>query len=503
VPTEPLSRRSLLLARPAPRRAAWAAAAALPPPDPIARLVARTTFGARPQDVARARDLGFAGWVEEQLHPERLEDAAVDAHLAATYPTLGASAAQLLALRESDRRTAPLELKAATLHRAVSSARQLFEVLVDFWSNHFNVYHGDGPTAALKTVEDREVLRRHALGRFRDLLHASAKSPAMLVYLDNFSNVKQGPNENYARELMELHTIGVDGGYGHMDVEEVARAFTGWTVGRPAGDGGPRARRGRPGEYLFAPQAHDDGARAVLGHELPAGLGRGHGERVLDLLAAHPATARHVATKLVRRLVADAPPAAAVDAASSTFAATGGDLREVVRAILLGPDFAAAANQKFKRPFEFVVSAVRALGAAVDARGAGSLLWALRRLGQLPFDWPAPDGYPDTADAWGSTSGVLDRWQLGLALAANAVPGVRWDPAELLAAVVAPTPAGMADGFAARLLQRPLLARDRELLIAHAADGRKPDSRLTPAQMRATTPGLVALLLDSPYFQWR
>jgi uncharacterized protein (DUF1800 family) len=175
----------------------------------------------------------------------------------------------------------------------------------------------------------------------------------------------------------------------------------------------------------------------------------------------------------------------------------------VVRAILLGPDFAAAANQKFKRPFEFVVSAVRALGAAVDARGAGSLLWALRRLGQLPFDWPAPDGYPDTADAWGSTSGVLDRWQLGLALAANAVPGVRWDPAELLAAVVAPTPAGMADGFAARLLQRPLLARDRELLIAHAADGRKPDSRLTPAQMRATTPGLVALLLDSPYFQWR
>ena len=386
------------------------------------------------------------------------------------------------------------ELKAATVLRALRSRRQLKEVMVEFWSNHFSVYHLDGAVAWLKTVEDREVIRRHCFGKFRDLLMASAKSPAMLVYLDNFVNTKAGPNENYARELMELHTLGVDGGFSQQDVEEVALAFTGWTVWR----GGPKR-----GQFRYRWRDHDNGARTILGHSLPARLGIGHGERVIDILASHPATARFIAFKLCRRLVADEPPETVVQAAADTFLASDGEIREVVRTILLSPEFAASAGGKLKRPFELLTASLRALGTEVSAAGVRPLGSLLGLMGQVPFDWPPPNGYPDIAAAWANTNGMMNRWNLGLALAGNALAGVRTDLRALLAPVAKLSPGALTDHFINLLLGAPMSSLDRRRLVNYLADGKPPREELPRAEVRQRLPGLIALILDSPYFQWR
>jgi uncharacterized protein (DUF1800 family) len=469
---EALTRRSLLsldLGRPPERTA----------PDPLVHLVNRITFGVCPRDLARARELGFEGFVEEQLHPEAIDDAETEAAVRARFPTVGMGRR---ALERHERLRVVAELKAATVYRAVSSRRQLLEMMVDFWSNHFNVHHLDGPVAYFKTLEDREVIRPSAFGIFRQLLGASAKSPAMIIYLDNFSNLKSSPNENYGRELLELHTIGVDSGFTDVDVQEVARAFTGWTLIKPAGG---RSRRDR---FLFDPEQHDEGARTVLGTEIPAGLGLGHGERVLDLLAGHPACARFVAAKLCRRFVADAPPPALVDRAAATFTATGGDVREVLRVILLSGEFRNSAGRKLKRPLEVVVSALRTLEARLSALGMETLLSVLFSMGQLPFDWPPPNGYPDVAEAWGNANGMLDRWNLALALGWNQLPGVAADIDGLASGPR--QPAALADHLAERLLGRPLTGMSRRQLIRHLEDG-------------GAISGAVALILASPEHQWR
>jgi uncharacterized protein (DUF1800 family) len=365
--------------------------------------------------------------------------------------------------------------------------------MIDFWSNHFNVYHLDGQIGYLKTVDDREVVRPHAFGRFRDLLGASAKSPAMLLFLDNASNTKAGPNENYARELMELHTLGLDGGYTQADVQEVARAFTGWTVGRGE-------QRGR---FVYSAKDHDDGARTILGQSLPAGLGQGHGERVLDILAGHPATARHMAAKLCVRFVSDAPPGALVDEAAAAFSSSGGDVRATLRTLLLSAPFSAAADQKLRRPFESVAAILRTLDAQVGPEAVKPLLNVLRSMGQLPFDWPAPNGYPDANGAWGNTNGLLNRWNLGLTLGANRMAGVLTDLDALAGGLRQPTPATLVAALAARLLRRPLAAADRDRIVQHTAAGQPADAPIPTAKVKATTAGTVSLLLDSPYLQWR
>lgn len=502
---ETLTRRSLLQTaglaaaaagtRPAIRwSAARAGASGLPAPDPLVHLVHRITFGASPLDLARARQLGFEGFVEEQLHPETIDDSEAQAAVLAGFPTV---ALGQRALERYDRLHVAFELKAATVLRAVSSRRQLFEMMVDFWSNHFNVHHLDGPVAYFKTVEDRELIRRHALGRFRDLLQGSAKSPAMIVYLDNFTNSRSSPNENYARELMELHTLGVDGGFTQEDVEEVARAFTGWTLSRIGNVGR------RKNQFHFDPLQHDDGARTVLGVEIPAGLGVGHGERVLDLLAAHPSTARFLAAKLCRRFVSDHPPAALIERVASTFTATEGDIRETMRALLLSSEFRAAAGQKLKRPLEVVVSALRTLEARISPEGAQTLLAVLEVMGQLPFDWPAPNGYPDVADAWGNTNGLLDRWNLGLALGGGGLPGVEVDFLALAAGLRRPTPATLARHLTGRLLARELHPADLRQVVRHLAAGGSPDAPIPRTGLRSAIQSGASLLLGSPDFQWR
>ena len=368
------------------------------------------------------------------------------------------------------------ELQASRILRAVYSERQLQEVMVDFWSNHFNVFFGKGADRWLLTSYDRDTIRPNAMGKFSELLVATAQSPAMLFYLDNFQSVspnmnppqrrpgrildmrndrrvspggtlnpegdprpaqaqrmRRGINENYARELMELHTLGVDGGYTQKDVQEVARCFTGWTIFAPRGGAaaasailGEAARR-EAGKFFFNARAHDDGEKVVLGHKIPAGGGFKDGLMVLDILARHPSTAKSIANKLVRHFVSDNPPAALVDRVAVTFTKTKGDIRETLRTIFFSPEFYShdAYRAKVKRPFELAISAIRTLGA--ETNGGPQLHQWIARMGEPLYGYQTPNGYSDNAESWVNTGGLLERMNFGLVLASNRIPGTRVD----------------------------------------------------------------------------
>ena len=369
------------------------------------------------------------------------------------------------------------ELQMSRILRAVYSERQLQEVLVDFWTNHFNVFAGKGADRWLLVSYDRDTIRPNTLGKFSDLLRATAESPAMLFYLDNFQSVspnapppqprplgplanlrmsnnpqqqqpqqqqRRGINENYARELMELHTLGVDGGYTQKDVQEVARCFTGWTIFAPrgagaaaaqiAGGGGRRIEmlRENAGKFYFNERVHDDGEKIVLGHKIPAGGGVKDGLMVLDILAHHPATAKFIATKLVRHFVSDNPPQALVDRVAQTYMKTDGDIREMLRTIFSSPEFNStdAYRAKIKRPFELAISAVRTLGADTNG-GPGFHQW-IARMGQPLYGFQTPNGYSDTAEDWVNTGALLERMNFGLALVSNRVPGTRVNLAQFV-----------------------------------------------------------------------
>src|SRR5437667_2376928 len=384
------------------------------------------------------------------------------------------------------------ELQMSRILRAVYSERQLQEVMVDFWTNHFNVFAGKGADRWLLIAYDRDTIRPNTLDRFDDLLVADAESPAMLFYLDNFQSVspnaqgqrpnqtgqtrpgaardplielmrgrnpnrnpnlsmsnnpqqqrpqqqqqRRGINENYARELMELHTLGVDGGYTQKGVQEVARCFTGWTIIAPRGAGaaaqgvmnGPMADmlRTKAGTFIFRPGVHDNGEKIVLGHKIPAGGGEKDGLMVLDILAHHPATAKFIATKLVRHFVSDDPPPALVDRVAQTFLKTEGDIREVLKAIFSSPEFnsAGAYRTKVKRPFELAISAVRTLGA--DTNGGPQMHQWIARMGQPLYGFITPNGYSDVAENWVNTGALLERMNFALALVSNRIPGTRVD----------------------------------------------------------------------------
>ena len=424
------------------------------PDDPatITHVLNRLTFGPRAGDVDRVRQVGLAAWIDQQLHPGRIDDCAAEARLPRLQDPPDSSdprEVRRFARRQID------TLASDKILRAVYSDRQLQEVLVDFWFNHFNVYAGKGRTARYLPDYDRDVIRPHVLGRFRDLLEATAKSPAMLFYLDNWLNVDpnrdsgsgirdsgiqaqrrrfgripspeprvpaaattakraRGLNENYGRELLELHTLGVDGGYTQKDVVEVARAFTGWTIDRD-------------GRFRFGAALHDNGTKVVLGHTITAG-GIDDGEKVLDLVASRPSTARHIAFELAQRLVADEPPPALVNRAAARFRETDGDLREVVRTIVTSAEFLAPATRgaRFKTPFELVVSAVRTTGA--DVADGRTLVEVLRQLGEPLYMCQPPTGYPDTSDAWVSAGGLVSRMNFATRLASGNMPGVTLPP---------------------------------------------------------------------------
>ncbi len=485
----------------------------------------RVAFGARPGDVQKVRAMGLDKWIDQQLHPESIDDSSLEQFLS-HYSILHENQNELLqeyAVAQRDRRMAKRaagdttqgisrddsmafrsiaikrrgvagQLQSARVARAVMSNRQLDEVMTDFWLNHFNVYAQKGAPEVYYLAEyERDVIRPHALGKFRDLLGAVARSPAMLFYLDNARSMadstrprlasydrnqrlggadavtrvargnargrrpngalgtpgrgigggifggrpaqggqmdpdraqqvqqrinKQrngGLNENYGRELLELHTLGVDGGYTQQDVINVARALTGWTIKPPATGGG----------FVFRPEMHDAGEKIVLGHKLKAGRGMEDGEDVLDIVSRHPSTAKYVATKLVRHFVSDNPPQALVDQAAAVFLETDGDIREVMRTILTSNEFFSqeAYRSKVKSPFEVVVSAMRAMNAEPDSTPRTAQVVAY--LGQPIFGHQAPNGYPDTGDAWMNAGAILNRINFGMAAAGNRIPGAR------------------------------------------------------------------------------
>jgi uncharacterized protein (DUF1800 family) len=397
------------------------------------------------------------------------------------------------------------DMQVAKVARAVASERQLEEVMVDFWDNHFTVFAGKGPERYFIASYEREAIRPHALGKFRALLGAVAKSPAMLFYLDNWQSAveagrprfgnedprgilgrrrplvgnRRGLNENYARELLELHTLGVEGGYTQEDILNVARAFTGWTLEQP--------RRG--GGFAFRPLMHDAGEKIVLGHRFPPGRGIEDGEQVLDIVARHPSTARFIATKLAIRFVSDEPPPSLIDRAADTFTRTDGDLREVVRTIVTSPEFFASAayRAKVKSPFELVVSALRAINATPDLTPRTAQVVA--RLGQPLFLHQAPNGWPERGDAWINTGAILNRINFGLALAGGALPGAspeRWTRyAELESVPRRAQVDGVISGFLggeASVETRAILERGENPLAAREPSA--PDSSLMDDDMR-------------------
>jgi uncharacterized protein (DUF1800 family) len=427
----------------------------------ITHVLSRLTFGNRAGDVDQVQAMGLSAWIERQLHPERIDDRAAEALL----PRLEAppDSADPQQLRRFARQQIQ-DLAAEKILRAAYSERQLQEVLVDFWFNHFNVYAAKGRTAEYLPEYEREAIRPHVFDHFRDLLEADAKSPAMLFYLDNWLSADpnaadrleamrqqrqqrrpvggfgpfgrrrfpiaprpqpnqaanaakgkkngRGLNENYGRELLELHTLGVDGGYTQQDVINVARAFTGWTID-------PRSRT-----FRFVPALHDTGEKVVLGHKIKAGGGVDDGEKVLDIVASHPATAHHIAYQLAQLLVADEPPAALVDRAAARFRETNGDLREVVKTLVTSPEFLAPSVRggKFKTPFELVVSAVRTTGA--DVSDPRALVQTLQQLGEPLYMCQPPTGYHNTADTWVSAGGLVTRMNFATRLASGNMPGV-------------------------------------------------------------------------------
>ena len=455
----------------------------LPPPSRELKLLNRAGYGPRPGDLARAQQMGFEAYLEAQLNPESLDDSALEGALG-DLPVYSRPLAELVAMRDNRRAEMLRDLSIVTLGSALFSQRQLYAAMVEFWSDHFHIFIHKAPALLpLKIVDDRETIRPNALGKFRDLLTASVHSPAMLVYLDNAANRRGAPNENYARELLELHTLGVNGGYTQNDVSEAARILTGWTIPRRGAEGGP---------VRLSPDLHDKAAKSVLGQSFPADQGEQDIQQLINLLAGHPATAQHLATKLVRRFVADEPPADLVSSVAQTFLATDGDIKAMLRVIFLSPTF-AQAPPKLKRPYTFLASALRAL--AVRPGPESAIGEWLQQLGQPLFAWPAPDGYPDVGAAW--MNYLLPRWSLALTLCDGTTPGLAVPWTTLERAVEATHTAPLLDAYAQLLLHRPLdagtLALFQDYVGSERVDSAESQSRLRQC---------VALLLAGPAFQW-
>ncbi len=522
-------------------------------PDRITHLLSRATYGVRPADIAAVRAVGIEAWLDRQLHPERIDDPLLEARLIA-YPLARADVATLIrdyapprrpadppgdtatarrdreAMSPEQRRELALrspqrilgDLVGARIQRAVLAERQLEEVMTDFWYNHFNVFFNKRLDRYLVGDYERSAIRPHVFGRFEDMLIATAQHPAMLFYLDNFTSAapdsvtgrgagdlaarrrvlqrrEPGINENYARELLELHTLGVDGGYTQDDVVAVARAFTGWTL---TGVGGGRGAPAAPGtaapgavepRFRFAPGMHDGREKLVLGTTLPAGRGIEDGLDVLRLLAQQPSTARFLSTKLVERFVSDDVDAELVDQLTDVYLRTGGDLREVTSALFTSERFYAAEHvrSKVKTPFELVASALRVTHA--DVGPSRRLIETLRTLGQLPYTEAAPTGFPASSDEWVNSGALLNRMNFALALAGNGIDGVRVDLTRigLLDAAADPLEASIAallPGVAAA----PVAARIREDLAARPAANDHDRDRQA-----------LGLVLGSPEFQRR
>src|SRR5438128_11966736 len=520
--------------------------AQLSPQDSAFHALNRLAYGPRPGDVPRVAAGGVLRWIDRQLSPDGINDDRLAQQerqfgiLAYDRGDLAAMYTEVRRERRERKRAAGETAEgsdsvgaqhAAPLHeqtplptpadpmipksrrlagevadlavvRAALAERQLYEVMVDFWTNHFNVYFAKGADRFLTPDYIEHTIRPRAMGKFQDLLIATARSPAMLFYLDNWESVApgtsppdplsarrrggqgvqpvpKGTNENYARELLELHTLGVDGGYTQQDVVDVARIFTGWSIERP--------RQG--GDFEFHDWAHDRGEKLVLGVRFEGGHDMDEEIRLLKLLANHPATMHHVSRKLCQRFVNDDPPDGCVDDAVAAWKRSSGDMREVLRAIFHGPDFWAAANvrAKVKTPLEFVVSAARAVAAEPDT--SPRLAQVVARLGEPLYLHVAPDGYPEREAAWVNSGALLDRMNAAVALAAGKLQGVTVALDSLVAAGDAEQLISLVNE---RILGGTMSENTKQVLRRQLAD--IPD----PIQARALAVGLA---IGGPEFQ--
>lgn len=508
------------------------------PRDSALHALNRLAYGPRPGEVDRVAQMGVMKWIDEQLDPGHIPNDSLK-DLERQFQILHESPSDLATLFEDAQRKRQERLKKdptaadqpgdqppkirrlvgefpeLAVVRAAYSERQLEEVMVDFWTNHFNVFGGKGIDRYLLPDYIEHTIRPLALGNFTDLLVATAESPAMLFYLDNWQSVAPGAippqlaraemraqfgmsggnlaridsmaqrlpkgiNENYGRELMELHTLGVDGGYTQADVIAAARILTGWSIEQPRRD--PR--------FVFNDWAHDYGAKTVLGVEFPRGHGMDEGIRLLKLLAASPATMHHVSWQLCQRFVADDPPDGCVDDAVAAWRKSNGEIRAVLTAIFHGPDFWAAPAQggKIKTPIEFVASALRAVDATPDT--TPRLGQVVARLGEPLYQHVAPDGYPETQEDWVNSGALLDRMNVAVGLAAGKLPGAQVDLDRVI------PPVASHDSLVAeidrQLLGGAMTAHTRQVILDQIKD--VPDS--TAARNFA-----VGLALGGPDFQ--
>lgn len=449
----------------------------------LLKLVNRLTFGYSDAEMALANSLGYDGYLEHHLNYAAIDDSQVDARLTpAQYPILTMPPDELFAQPQN---VIISQLTEATIIRAWLTKRQLFERMVEFWTDHFSMDILQGIVSALRPVDDRAVTRPFALATFGELLNASMHSPCMLFYLDNHLNTAAAPNENYARELLELHTMGVDGGYTQNDVVEVTRCLTGWTFYQ-------RNFGTLNGYFRYVPANHDNGQKVVLGNIIPAGGGINDGHMVRDILLNHPSTARFIATKMCRRFIGEDVRQSVIDSVAATYASSNGDIKAMLRTIFR-PGVLYDATPRFKRPFHLAVSALRAM--PTNITGSNGLRNHLTSCGHHPFYWSPPDGYPDTLEYWSGL--ILPRWNIGASMLSNdggtgtGIPGVTVDINAFLSGLS--TGPAIANKIDQALFGGKMPASEKARVQAYLG----PGNPSVPVRRDA-----IGLAIDSPGFQW-
>jgi uncharacterized protein (DUF1800 family) len=437
------------------------------------RLVRRITLGITPAEMTRARNLGFQGYLSYQLNHTRIDDSAAEAFVAEKWPLMSQASDTLFGANAGQVRS---QLQESTIYRAAFSQRQLYERMVELWSDHFNQDYDK--VGYLLVADHRDVIRAHALGTFPALLKASAHSASMMVYLDQNASRKGAPNQNYAREIMELHTLGVDGGYTQNDVAELSRVLTGWTI------------QGR-GQFVFNPSIHDWGAKTVLGVTIPAGApslgaeGVKEGEQMLDLLVNHPSTARFIATKMLKWLLDPNPSELQISTIASVYKATGGDIKAMIRA-MVNDSWLPASPMKLKRPFHFLASALRSTAPTVTAMT--SMNSQLNALGHALYSWDTPDGYPDKVEYWAGN--IVPRWNFANVIAtSNSATTIAVDTT----AYRAGSPAAAVDMIDQNFFGGEMPATTRTALTTYVGAGTFNDARVREA---------IGLAVGANAFQW-
>jgi uncharacterized protein (DUF1800 family) len=481
-----------------PTDAARIAAAATPTwPTPLGRdpelhLLRRATFGPTLVDVVALRQMGLDAWLERQFSPQTVADPAEE--ILTAYPTIAMSTAEIRKVVKDSDGMAMKQLGHATLARQIWSSRQLYEVMVDFWANHLNVTNPFDGGWDTRTPYDNDVIRAHALGRFSDMLHASARSPAMMRYLDNASSQKKSVNENYGRELLELHTVGLDVRYTETDVRHSAYIMTGRTVTRE-------------GQFTYDKSRHWVGPVKVLGFSHPNDKstdGLALGDQYVTYLAAHPSTAKRIAFKLGRRFVCDDPPQTLVDRLAKSYLDNGTAIVPVLRTLFSSVEFWMSTGLKTRRPLENMVATARVVGVnpgAKTADGVAGLFQMTEQLGHAPLTWGPPDGFPDYADAWGSAHATLGNWNSHRAIVQGMRKGLTYPKPETFVGLKPANVGQYLDTITQRLIHQAMVPEHKQALLTFL--GLAETAAVKDVRLGGKIDHLVPLVLDSVYHALR